>query len=136
MSALRGGTAAKILRNPAHHSRKIQRAEKNQHQTNGKLHREAEARRDHNSKQDNEGTDDKDSDGMAESPQNADESGAAYFAFAADNRRNGDDMVRVRSMAHSQEETERDDRKQRNHGSIRSSNILNQKAATSSQYRL
>jgi hypothetical protein len=43
---------------------------------------------------------------MAATPQNADETGPGDRTLAADNGRNGDDVIRVGSMAHPQEKAD------------------------------
>jgi len=104
-----------ILRDPAHHAGKIQDAQKNEHEANRKLHRKAEARRNNDAEQNDERSDQENCDGMAESPKDADERGAANGALAAHDGSHGDDVISVRRMAHAEKESQRDNRKKRNH---------------------
>src|ERR1700741_1252120 len=98
---------AEILRDPAHHAGKIQYAQKNEHEADRKLHRKAEARRNNDAEQNDERSDQKDCDGVAESPKDADERRAPDCALAADDRGDGDDVIGVRRMAHAEKESQR-----------------------------
>src|SRR5580692_337304 len=61
MPGPRGGDC---FRNPAHHSRKIQDSQKNQHQPNGEFHGETNSCRNHDAEQDDCGANNENCDGV------------------------------------------------------------------------
>ena len=91
---------------PLGNAGEIEDAEQNEHEADGELHGESDARRDDQVKQDDGGTDEDDGDGVAESPESANQRGFGEGTLAADNRRDGDDMIGIGGMAHAEEKAD------------------------------
>ena len=106
---------SKRLGNPSEHAGQVQDAQENQHQPNGKLHRKTNARGNHPAKQNDSASNDKDRERMAETPKCTNQCGLTDLFGPRDNGRNGDHMVGVRGMPHSEKKSKRDDGDQANH---------------------
>jgi len=104
------GGGRERLSDPARESGKVQNSQQDQHQADGQLHSEAEPRRNHHSEKNDRRAHQKNRDGMPQSPQHSDQSRVTYAALAANNRGDGDHVVRVGGMPHPQEKSERDNR--------------------------
>jgi len=71
---------------------------------------------------------------VTESPENADERGAANAAFAADDSGDGNDVIGVGGVTHAEKKSESDDGEERNHKiqpDLRIICIVNQKGGSS-----
>ena len=112
MSELRG---REEFRNPAHDPREIQNSEKNQHKANRELHGETDWRWNYQAEQNDCGADDENRDGVTEPPEDANQSCLVNAALAADDRGDRDDVVRIGSVAHAEEETESNDGEESDH---------------------
>ncbi len=91
---------------------KVHPAEQDEHEADGELHGEADARRDDQSEDDDAYADSEDGDGVACSPERADPGGTADATFAADDGGDCDDVVGIRCMPHAQNEAQNENRKQ------------------------
>jgi hypothetical protein len=112
MSELRG---REDFRNPAHDAREIQNSEKNQHKANRELHGETDSRWNYDAEQNDCGADHQNRYGVTEPPENTDQSSLANATLAADDRRDRDDVVRIGSVAHAEEEAESNDGEESDH---------------------
>jgi len=111
-SELRG---RQVFRNPAHSPCEIQDSENNQHKANRELHGETDSRWNYDAEQDNCGAHDENRYGVTEPPESTDQSALTNAALAADDRRDRDDVVRIGSVAHAEEEAESDDGEKSDH---------------------
>src|SRR6516165_7520405 len=98
----------KPLAKPLADACKVQDPEQNQHQSDGKFHREPDARRDGQIKENNCGANQNDRDRVAETPKHSNPGGPGNRALAAHDGRDGDNVVRVRGMAHAQKKSNRE----------------------------
>src|SRR5580704_13231231 len=109
----------KRLGDPARESREIQEAEKDQHQADGQLHGEAEPGRNDHSKKNNCRADQKNREGMSEAPQHADQSSVSYAALPAHDGGDGDHVVGVGGVTHTEKKSQGDDGEQSDHLQLR-----------------
>jgi hypothetical protein len=93
----------------------IHHPEDNQHQTDGKLHGEADTGGDYHIKKNDDGADDKNRQRMTDAPEDASHRGFEEVALAADNRRNRNHMVWVGRVPHAEKKAHRDDREKSQH---------------------
>jgi glycine C-acetyltransferase len=100
------------------HPGQVQNAEQNQHQPDGQLHREADARWNDNVEQNNRGADTEDGDGVANPPQHANHARLPDAPLPADDRGNGNHMVGVRGMAHAEDKSQTDNCQQIHHAAL------------------
>ena len=100
---MRGG---EFFADPLGGAGEVENAEKNEHEADGKFHGEAETRGNDEIKEDDSGADDDNGDGVAESPEGADEGGFGEGALAADDGRDGDYVVGIGGMAHTEKEAD------------------------------
>jgi hypothetical protein len=91
---------------PFHRAGKIEHAEQNQHQADGKFHGQADAHWNYEAKENDAGADGDDGERVAATPENADESGFGNGALAADDGGDGDHVIGVGGMAHAQEKAD------------------------------
>ena len=117
--------------NPAHHSRKIQNSQKNQHQPNREFHGETNSCWNRDAKQYDRGADNENGDGVTEPPQDTNQCGMANTSLAAHNRGYSNDMVRIGGVAHAKKEAKGNDGEQSDHlllarrvGAERRANVL------------
>ena len=82
-------------------------AEQDQHDADREFHRQTEPRRNDDPEHDDRCTDRHDRDGVSYAPGGADQRRARHAALAADDRRDGDDVVGVGRMPHPEEEAEK-----------------------------
>ena len=113
--SVRRGAPAELVANRLDESGEVPQPEHDQHEGRRHLHREAEGGRDHDAEDDDRAADDDDGQGVAESPQAADQHAAAQRPLPRHDRADGDDVIRVRGVAHSEEEPERDERERGDH---------------------
>jgi len=104
-----------VFRNPAHSPREIQNSENNQHKANGELHGETDSRWNYDAEQDDGGAHNENRYGVTEPPERTDQSALTNAALAADDRRDGDDVVRIGSVAHAEEEAESNNGEESDH---------------------
>ena len=104
-----------VFRNPAHSPREIQNSEKNQHKANRELHGETDSRWNCDAEQDDCGAHGENRYGVTEPPESTDQSALTNAALAADDRRDRDDVVRIGSVAHAEEEAESNDGEKSDH---------------------
>ena len=109
------GGGRERLGDPARESGKIQNSQQDQHQADRQLHGEAEPRRNHHSEKNDRRAHQKNRDGMAQSPEHADQSSLTYAALPAHDGGDGDHVVRVGGVAHAKEKSQRDDGEQSDH---------------------
>jgi hypothetical protein len=81
-------------------------AERDEHQRHRHLHRETERGRDHDAEDDDDASDHEDRDGMADAPHGPRHDAGAQRPLSRDDRADGDDVVGVGGVAHSQKEAE------------------------------
>ena len=103
------------FRNPAHDPGKIQNSEKNQHKAHREFHGETDSGWNYDAEQNDCGADDENRYGVTKPPENTDQSSLPNAALATDDRRDRDDVVRIGSVAHAEEEAENNDRKKSDH---------------------
>jgi hypothetical protein len=101
--------------NPLEHAGQVKDAQKNQHQADGKFHRETDARWNDPAEQNNSAAHQQDRKRVAHAPNGANQRGVADLSVSRDDGCNGDDVVRVGGVPHSEEEAERDDGEQTDH---------------------
>jgi hypothetical protein len=111
--AMHGRSGRHVIAYPLVQPRQIQKPQKNQHYSNGELHREAYSRRDGDGKQNDCATDQHNGQRVPDTPKNSYQCGATHRALPADNSGNRDNVVSIGRMTHPEEET---DRKQRESG--------------------
>src|SRR5262249_26380035 len=90
-------------------------AQDDQHQPHGKLHGKPDARRNHQAEKNNGGAYQEDRQRVTHAPNCSNHRRAADIALAADDRTDGDDVIRVRGMTHPEKKSQRDDGKKANH---------------------
>jgi hypothetical protein len=90
-------------------ARQVDPAEENQHQADGQLGRESNARRNHPSKHDDARAHQQNGERVTNAPRCADCRRGARRPLARDNRRHGHDVISVGGVAHSENQTERHD---------------------------
>jgi hypothetical protein len=95
-----------FVADPFHRPGQIQHTKQNQHQANGKFHRQAEPRRDRQTKQDDGRADGDNGQGMTATPQDANYSRFGDRSFAADDRGHGNDVIRIGGMPHPEKKTD------------------------------
>ena len=105
-----------FLAEPLGDAGQVENAEKDEHEADSEFHGESDARGNHDIKKDDGGADEDDGDGVTESPVCTDESGAGEGTLAAYNRRDGDDVIGIGSMAHAEKEADRENGKSAEHG--------------------
>src|SRR3954467_15638834 len=90
------------MRNALCKARQIEDAEQDEHQADGELHSEADARWNDDVEENDGSADTEDGDGVADAPQHTDRACLTNAALAADDGRNCDDVVGIRGMAHAE----------------------------------
>jgi len=105
----------KFVAEPAHGSGEIQNAQQNQHQRHGEFQGQAEPRRNRKSKQNDGRSDHQNGDGVADSPENADQASTRNRLFPADNGRYRDHMVGIGGMAHPKKESDAENEQDAGH---------------------
>lgn len=100
---------------PSGDAEEVEDPEEDEHKANGKLHREADTRGNHQIEKDDGGADENDGDGVTESPKSTDKRSFGERTFAAHDGGDGDDVVRVRGMAHAQKEANGENGKSADH---------------------
>lgn len=108
---LRGNDGARC----SHEGCNIHRAQYDQHEPHGEFHGEADAGGNHHVKENNRGAHDKDCERMADTPNNAGKRSLQQLALTAYDRSNGDYVVGIGGMAHSEKKPHRDNRKKTDH---------------------
>jgi hypothetical protein len=103
------------FRYPAHDPREIQSSQQNQHQADGKFHRETNSCRNHKPEQDDCRTNSENRDRVTQAPERANQRRLADASLTAHNGRYGDDMVRISRVAHAEKKTKRKDGEKRDH---------------------
>jgi len=95
----------KSFADPFHSAGQVQDAEQDQHESDGEFHGEADAGGDGESEQDDAGADCENGERVTDAPKDADPASFCDGAFAADDGRDGDDVVRVGGMTHAEEKS-------------------------------
>ena len=104
-----GGDASQrseALRNPTHDTGQIQHPQQDKHQGNAKLHGQSETRRYHDTEDNNCRSHQKNRQCVSQSPEQANRRRASDGALAAHNGGHCNDVVGVRGMTHSQEQSQ------------------------------
>ncbi len=96
----------KFVADPAHGAGEIQNAQQNQHQRDGKFQGQAEPRRNRKSKEDDGRSDHQNGDGVADSPEDADQPSAGNRLFPADDGGNRDHVIGIGGVAHPKKESD------------------------------
>ena len=96
----------------------IQDAEEDQHQADGKFHRQADAGGDGEAEEDDGGADDENRQCVADAPEDADPAGFQDGAFAADDGGDGDDVVGIGGVAHAEDEADAENGQGGGHGCV------------------
>src|SRR4051794_28241500 len=112
------GSWRMAVRNALHDARQIEDAEQDEHQADGQLHGEADARRNDEVEENDGSADTENRDGVADAPQHADRCRLTDAALTADNRRNSDDVIWVRGMAHPENKSQTDYCQQVHHAAL------------------
>ena len=86
----------------------IEDAEQDEHQADGQLHGETDARRNDDVEENDGRAHAEDGDGVADAPERSDHTCLADAPLAADDGGNGDDVVRVCGMAHAKDKSQTD----------------------------
>lgn len=86
----------------------IENTEQDQHQADSQFHGETDARRDDDIEENNDSADTEDGDGVADPPKNANNPCLPDAALAADNRRDSDDVIGIRGVAHAEDKSKPD----------------------------
>ena len=93
----------------------VENAKEDEHEAYGKFHGESNAWGNDDIKKDDGGTDDNDSDGVAESPECAYESGTGEGTLATDDSGDGNNVIGIGGMAHAKKEADHEDGKSAEH---------------------
>jgi len=99
----------------AHEARNIHDAKDNQHQSHGKLHGEPDSRGDYDIKKNDDGTHDKNRQGVSDTPENAGHRSFQQVALAAYDRGHRNHVVGIGGMAHPEKKSHRDNREKTDH---------------------
>src|SRR5919197_2658747 len=94
----------------------VHHAEQDQHHPHRQLEHQGEPRRNRPTQQDDARADSENRERVANAPERADGRGAAPVPMAGDDRRDGDDVIRIGGVPHAEEETEENDGQQICHG--------------------
>ena len=94
----------------------IEQAEQDEHESNAKFQTEPDPFRNDQAEEDDPAANTQKSEAVADTPENSSERGFADFSLPADDGGDGNDVIGVGRMAHSKEESEEEDAKQRGHG--------------------
>src|SRR5271155_3786896 len=94
---------------PLKHAGQVQDTQENQHQADGKFHRKTDARWNHPAEQDDSAAHQEDRERMTHTPKCANQRGVADLSISGNDGCNGDYVVGVGGVAHSEEEAQRDD---------------------------
>ena len=94
-----------------HDAGEIHDAEQDEHQADGKFHRESDARRNYPAEQNDRAAYGENRQCVAHAPESADHRGVLDAAMPRDNGGHGDDVIRIRGMPHAKEKSQRDYRK-------------------------
>ncbi len=104
------------LGDPAHPAGEVEDAEGDQHQGDGELHGQADGRRDDDVEDDDQYADQRDGDGVAESPQGTDQRAVQEAAAAIEDGRDGDHVVGIGRVAHAEQKAEAGEGQELGHG--------------------
>lgn len=101
-----------ISSDPLGDAGQIQNAQQDEHESDCQLHREPDTRRNYQVEDDNSCTDDEDSDGVADAPEDSDQACVPDALLPADDGGDGDNVIWIGGVAHPQDKTQRDDGQQ------------------------
>ena len=105
----RGMLGSKAFRDPAGHSAEVEDTQHDQHDADCEFHGEPKTRGNGEVEHDDPGANQDDGDRVPQSPQDPDDAGVSNTSLAADNGRDGDDVIWVRRMPDAQHKTHADD---------------------------
>lgn len=105
-----------FLAQPFGDSSEVENAEENEHQSDGKFHRETDTRRNDPVEENDGAADNGDGDGVPQTPEGANESCLGESAFTGDDGGDRDDVIGVGGVTHAEEESDDEDGDAAEHG--------------------
>ena len=108
----RGLSRSKARCNPLSEAGQVENSEQDQHQPDGQLHRQTDPRRNHQVEKNNRSTDCENRDGVTDSPEDSDQACVANALLSTDDSSDGNHVIGVGGMPHSEKKTQRDDGEQ------------------------